>query len=153
MTTDVTVKTIGGKSVTVHRNRKGDFIIYTSDKTTIRYLDDQVKIDYFTQGGRLKLGHFSLLRAPEDYLEVTRKSETNETRLEDPILYAGTITWRHDGKALFYNNDCGRYQPDKEDTVYLAKMNPEFNMDMETAEKKQVTNLKNFIDRITAYQE
>lgn len=130
-----------GKIVTISRNRHGDFIIYTDDPTTIRYLDDQVKIDYLTQyPGRLKLGHFSLLKTPEDYtiidhdgIPLLRGNETDTSRSEDKILYAGTITWRHDGKALFYNNDCGRYEPDEEDTDYLAKINPEFQIDKITA--------------------
>ena len=138
---DIMDEELTGKIVTISRNRHGDFIIYTNDPTTIRYLDDQVKIDYLTQyPGRLKLGHFSLLKTPEDYITtdangdpLLRGKETDTTRSEDKILYAGSITWRHDGKALFYNNDCGRYEPDKNDTDYLAKVNPEFQIDKITA--------------------
>jgi len=139
---DVIGKTVDGENVVVHRNRKGDFIIYTNAPTTIRYLDDQVKIDYLiqTEGRGLKLGHFSLLKTPEDYITtdadgnaLLRGNETDTSRREDKILYAGSITWRHDGKALFYNNDCGRYEPDENDTGYLAKVNPDFQIDKITA--------------------
>lgn len=134
---DVFDKTISGGSVTVQRNRKGDFIIYGDDPTTIRYLDNQLQRDYSISGKPLKLGHFSLLKTPEDYTTLIRGRETDDTRSRDTILYAGTITWRHDGKALFYNNDCGRYQPDEEDAVYLAKQNPEFDLDKITATSEE----------------
>jgi len=137
---DVDGKTISGERVTVQRNRKGDFIIYGDDPKTIRYLDNQLQRDYSISGNPLKLGHFSLLKTPEDYTiykadgnPLLRDRETDVTRSGDPILYAGTITWRHDGKALFYNNECGRYEPDREDAVFLANMNPDFKMDKTTA--------------------
>lgn len=130
---DVNGKTITGRNVIVQRNRKGDFIIYNDNPTTIRYLDNQLQRDYSISDNHLKLGHFSLLKTPEDYTTQIRGRETDDTRSEDTILYAGTITWRHDGKALFYNNDCGRYQPDEEDAVYLAKQNPGFDLDKITA--------------------
>tara|TARA_B100000745_G_scaffold297734_1_gene245110 strand:+ start:1311 stop:2687 length:1377 start_codon:yes stop_codon:yes gene_type:complete len=123
-----------GDTVTISRNRKGDFIIYTTEPTTIRYLDHQAQADYLSRGGELKLGHFSLLKQPSDYEQVARSSnETYGQRSTDRILYAGTITWRHDGKALFYNNDCGRYQPDEKDTAHLANINVDFKKDLETA--------------------
>ena len=134
---DVIGKTVDGENVTVQRNRKCDFIIYKDDPTTIRYLDNQLQGDYSISGNLLKLGHFSLLKTPEDYTTLIRGRETDDTRSEDTILYAGTITWRHDGKALFYNNDCGRYQPDEEDAVYLAKQNPEFDLDKITATSEE----------------
>ena len=134
---DVNGKTVNGENVTVQRNRKGDFIIYKDDPTTIRYLDNQLQGDYSISGKHLKLGHYSLLKRPEDYTTQIRGRETDATRSGDTILYAGTITWRHDGKALFYNNDCGRYQPDEEDAVYLAKQNPEFVLDKITATNEE----------------
>jgi hypothetical protein len=123
-----------GDIVTVERNRKGDFIIYTTNSDTIRYLDNQAQVDYLSQGGESKLGHFSLLEKPDDYQEVRRaQQETPSSRQNDKILYAGTITWRHDGAALFYNNDCGRYQPDSADGDYLAEKNSAFDKSKETA--------------------
>jgi hypothetical protein len=134
---DVIGKTVNGENVTVQRNRKGDFIIYKDDPTTIRYLDNQLQGDYSISDKHLKLGHFSLLKRPEDYTTQIRGRETDATRSGDTILYAGTITWRHDGKALFYNGDCGRYQPDEKDAVYLAKQNPEFVLDKITATNEE----------------
>ena len=126
-----------GDKVTISRNRQGDFIIYTKNPTTIKYLDVQTQLDYKSRGLPLKIGHFSLLNNETDYTTTTSRSanETNETRSLDKILYAGTITWREDGRALFYNNDCGRYQPDDNDANYLAIINPEFKKDIVTATK------------------
>jgi len=129
--------------VTVERNRKGDFIIYNPPPAVqgapkgpmiIRYLDNQAQVDYLSQVGESKLGHFSLLENPTHYQGVIRaQRETPSSRQNDTILYAGTITWRHDGAALFYNNDCGRYQPDSADADYLAEINSAFDKNKETA--------------------
>ena len=135
-----------GDTVTISRNRKGDFIIYTTEPTTIRYLDHQAQADYLSRGGELKLGHFSLLKQPSDYEQVARSSnETYGQRSTDRILYAGTITWRHDGKALFYNNDCSKIdsifivlnQIDIKlynvliDSIYIVKPDSFFNLNID----------------------
>ena len=122
-------------NLTISRNRKGDFIIYKSDPKSIRYLDEQAQVDFLERDDPpgSKIGHYSLLKQSSDYdREVVRTPENKNDRSNDVILYAGTITWRHDGKALFYNNDCGRYQPDEHDSDYLARVNPEFDKTKET---------------------
>lgn len=123
-------------NLTISRNRKGDFIIYTSDPQSIRYLDEQAQVDFLERDDppESKIGHYSLLKQSSDYdREVVRTPDEDDvSRPTDIILYAGTITWRHDGKALFYNNDCGRYQPDEHDSDYLARVNPEFDKTKET---------------------
>jgi hypothetical protein len=122
-----------GDIATVERNRQGDFVIYARDPSTIRYLDNQLQREYIQRHGN-RVGHFSLLDEPSDYeAENVRGDETDLTRGTDKILYAGSIIWREDGRALYYKNDCGRYQPDSADGDYLAKINPQFRKDIQTA--------------------
>jgi len=140
-----------GDIATVSRNRQGDFVIYNpppavqaarlaaeaegapSESMIIRYLDNQLQRDY-EKVKKIRVGHFSLLDKPSDYeAGNVRGDETDETRATDKILYAGSLIWREDGRALFYKNDCGRYQPDSADGDYLAKINSAFDKSKETA--------------------
>jgi len=122
-----------GDIATVSRNRQGDFVIYASDPQTIRYLDNQLQRDY-ENVKKIRVGHFSLLDKSSDYeARNVRGDETDETRATDIILYAGSLVWREDGRALYYKNDCGRYQPDSADGDYLANINPAFDKSKETA--------------------
>jgi len=133
-------------TVTISRNRSGDFIIYTNKPTTIRYLDAQAQSDYKSREFELKIGHFSLLASEEDYQAVAREPElvTKDEREKDIILYAGTIMWKPDGSAYRYNNNCGRYAPDDDDADFLAFKNPHFNKNIITATVEETGESKKF---------
>lgn len=144
---DTIRESVANGTVTISRNRSGDFIIYTDKPTTIRYLDAQAQSDYESRGFDLKIGHFSLLASEEDYKAVARKDpvhETNDEREKDIILYAGTIMWKPDGSAYRYNNNCGRYAPDDDDADFLASKNPQFGETITTATVEGTVESKKF---------
>jgi len=111
--------------VTVSRNRKGDFIVYTAKPKEILYLDNQLQLEYELETDTTA-GHYSLLRNADDYQETPRGDETDNTRETDTILFAGLLVWSSDGIAQCYRNDCGRYHPDVNDATYFAKINTDF---------------------------
>jgi len=126
-----------GELISITRNRAGDFVIYTATPTELRYLDNQLQLDY-QKYHNVRVGHLSLLDKPADYSEVVRgDGETDETRASDLILFAGEINWRAEGSAHYYLNAGGRYQPDLDDVDYLAKINPQFDRTIETAKSEE----------------
>ena len=126
-----------GDKVTISRNRRGDFVIYTQKPTTLRYLDNALQNDFKQFNPFEKVGHYSLLDSPYDYEQSKIRGVDATPRGEDTILYAGSIMWREDGRALYYNNDCGRYQPDEGDSDYLAEINPDFKKNIVTVTPKE----------------
>ena len=113
-------------TLTITRNRVGDFLVYTNNPREIRYLDNQLQLDY-ALAGRKRVGHRTLLNRPGDYQgHIDPKTRTRTDRAADTILYAGAIQWDEQGIIYSYNNDCGRYRPMEEDRTYFESIVPEF---------------------------
>ena len=144
---DINGKIKENETIGITRNRAGDFVIYTKSPTKLRYLDNQLQIDYqVARGGRV--GHVSLLNNPEEYSSAgIRGDETDESREGDTILFAGEINWKCDGRALFYLNVGGRYQPDLGDVNYLAKINSQFDLLTVTADTTETDGDPKFFFR------